>query len=93
MDIGSGGVYDSPMATDYYVKQFGFLFGGGRSGVLGVKAMQDNQDRFHRFHRVPLISRRLKEVSVERKTVELAPLRVESKSAKPLMFHRYMAVP
>ena len=35
-----GGVYDSPMATDYYVRQYGFLFGGGRSGLLGVRAMQ-----------------------------------------------------
>ena len=36
----SGGVYDSPAATDFYVRQFGFMFGGGRSGVLGLKAMQ-----------------------------------------------------
>ena len=35
-----GGVYDSPMATDYYVRQFGFMFGGGRSGVFGLKALQ-----------------------------------------------------
>jgi hypothetical protein len=35
-----GGVYDSPAATDFYVRQFGFMFGGGRSGVLGLKAMQ-----------------------------------------------------
>merc|ERR1719500_1942071 len=31
-DVGKGGVYDSPMAQDYYVKRFGFMFGGGRSG-------------------------------------------------------------
>merc|ERR1712013_837379 len=31
MDVGKGGVYDSPMAQDYYVKRFGFMFGGGRS--------------------------------------------------------------
>ena len=40
----SGGVYDSPAATDFYVRQFGFMFGGGAgergSGVLGLKAMQ-----------------------------------------------------
>ena len=39
MDYGSSGVYDSPMATDYYVKRFGFMFGGGRSGMYGIKAM------------------------------------------------------
>merc|ERR1712154_315008 len=37
------GVWDSPMATDYYVRQFGWLFGGGRSGVEGVNAMVSNR--------------------------------------------------
>merc|ERR1712099_134713 len=32
--------YDSPMAQDYYVKRFGFMFGGGRSGMYGLKALQ-----------------------------------------------------
>ena len=40
MEIGKGGVYDSPMAQDYYVKRFGFMFGGGRSGMYGLKALQ-----------------------------------------------------
>merc|ERR1711962_1691019 len=40
MDVGKGGVYDSPMAQDYYVKRFGFMFGGGRSGMHGLKALQ-----------------------------------------------------
>merc|ERR1711936_192535 len=40
MDVGKGGVYDSPMAQDYYVKRFGFVFGGGRSGMYGLKALQ-----------------------------------------------------
>merc|ERR1712001_98286 len=40
MEIGKGGVYDSPMAQDYYVKRFGFLFGGGRSGMHGIEALQ-----------------------------------------------------
>merc|ERR1712066_1136626 len=40
MDVGKGGVYDSPMAQDYYVKRFGFRFGGGRSGMYGLKALQ-----------------------------------------------------
>merc|ERR1712001_364535 len=28
------------MAQDYYVKRFGFMFGGGRSGMYGLKALQ-----------------------------------------------------
>ena len=40
MDVGKGGVYDSPMAQDYYVKRFGFMFGGGRSGMHGIEALQ-----------------------------------------------------
>merc|ERR1711884_707730 len=40
MDVGKGGVYDSPMAQDYYVKRFGFMFGGGRSGTYGLEALQ-----------------------------------------------------
>merc|ERR1712141_953315 len=40
MEIGKGGVYDSPMAQDYYVKRFVFLFGGGRSGMHGIEALQ-----------------------------------------------------
>ena len=38
-----GGVYDSPFATDYFVRQYGFMFGGGRSGLMGLKAMQVNK--------------------------------------------------
>ena len=40
LDLGSNGVFDSPLATDQFVKQFGFLFGGGRSGVSGLHALQ-----------------------------------------------------
>ena len=40
MELGKGGVYDSPLATDRFVRQFGFLFGGGRSGVKGIEAFQ-----------------------------------------------------
>merc|ERR1712058_207323 len=40
MDFGGAGVWDSPMAIDVYVKQFGWLFGGGRSGMAGIKAME-----------------------------------------------------
>ena len=41
MDLGEDGVYDSPMAQDYYVKRFGFMFGGGRSGMSGIKALRN----------------------------------------------------
>merc|ERR1712123_337621 len=44
MDYGRSGVYDSPMVTDYYVKRFGFLFGGGRSGAAGLAALQKTAD-------------------------------------------------
>eukprot|EP00090_Calanus_glacialis_P026655 TRINITY_DN4191_c0_g1_i15.p1 TRINITY_DN4191_c0_g1~~TRINITY_DN4191_c0_g1_i15.p1 ORF type:complete len:143 (+),score=49.01 TRINITY_DN4191_c0_g1_i15:150-578(+) len=44
MDYGRSGVYDSPMANDYYVKRFGFLFGGGRSGRNGLDALQQTAD-------------------------------------------------
>ena len=40
MELGKGGVYDSPLATDRFVREFGFLFGGGRSGVKGLEAFQ-----------------------------------------------------
>ena len=40
MDVGRAGVYDSPMATDFYVLRFGFMFGGGRSGMHGLEALQ-----------------------------------------------------
>ena len=40
MDFGGNGVYDSPLATDYYVQRFGFMFGGGRSGMHGLEALQ-----------------------------------------------------
>merc|ERR1711935_1127484 len=46
MDLGRSGVWDSPMATDKYVKQFGWTFGGGRSGVDGAEALKrSNWDR------------------------------------------------
>merc|ERR1712183_826077 len=50
MDYGSAGVYDSPMATDYYVKRFGFMFGGGRSGKLGLEALQVTTDHSYKSH-------------------------------------------
>merc|ERR1711989_214394 len=47
MDGGKGGVYDSPMAQDYYVRRFGFMFGGGRSGMYGLEALQQVEDPMH----------------------------------------------
>jgi len=96
MDLGAGGVYDSPMSTDYYVKQFGFLFGGGRSGMSGLKAMQENQDKYHRFILPNAYNARrsFKEVKSNQKMIELSPLMVDNQaSAKPTMFSRFMAVP
>jgi len=40
MDPASSGVWDSPMATDYWVKKFGFMWAGGRSGMYGLEALQ-----------------------------------------------------
>jgi len=40
MDYGGTGVWDSPMATDYWVKRFGFMWGGGNSGMYAIKALQ-----------------------------------------------------
>ena len=40
MDFGASGVWDSPMATDYWVKRFGFMWAGGRSGMHGFEGLQ-----------------------------------------------------
>ena len=93
LDIGAGGVYDSPMSTDIYVRQYGYLFGGGRSGFLGLKAIQESQDKFHKYH-APSLPRNFAEINRPKNAVELSPLMVESaQKAKPVMFHRFMAVP
>merc|ERR1712231_31230 len=47
MDLGRSGVYDSPMAQDYYVRRFGFMFGGGQSGMYGIEALQQVEDPMH----------------------------------------------
>ena len=86
-EISRSGVYDSPMAQDYYVRwgckhtiiimviiiiatiiiaiimvtimmitipfltrRFGFMFGGGRSGMYGLQALQQVEDPMHAFH-------------------------------------------
>lgn len=40
LDYGQAGVWDSPMATDYWVKRFGFMWGGGKSGVHAIEAFK-----------------------------------------------------
>jgi len=93
LDIGTGGVYDSPMSTDRYVKQYGYLFGGGRSGFLGLKAIQESQDRFH-IYRSPSLPRNFQGIRRPKNTVELSPLKIDSPTkSKPVLFHRFMAVP
>merc|ERR1712061_453968 len=44
LDFGSSGVWDSPLATDYWVKRFGFMWAGGRSGMHSLKALQKTAD-------------------------------------------------
>jgi len=47
MDYGGSGVYDSPMALDYYVKRFGFMFGGGWSGTKGLMAIKATSEQVY----------------------------------------------
>ena len=51
MDYGSSGVWDSPMATDYWVKRFGFMWGGGHSGLHGLEAFKVIISSFHLQHK------------------------------------------
>merc|ERR1712018_406114 len=44
LDYGRDGVWDSPMATDYWVKRFGFMWAGGRSGMKGLEALRKTAD-------------------------------------------------
>eukprot|EP00088_Acartia_fossae_P015754 TRINITY_DN1871_c0_g1_i1.p1 TRINITY_DN1871_c0_g1~~TRINITY_DN1871_c0_g1_i1.p1 ORF type:complete len:113 (+),score=33.26 TRINITY_DN1871_c0_g1_i1:113-451(+) len=93
MDVGTGGVYDSPFATDILVRQYGFMFGGGRSGLMGLKAMQERTNRMYKFPTYAYIKPRYQAVTVAPKSVELAPLVMKDKASQPKMFHRFMAVP
>merc|ERR1711973_936787 len=92
LDLGSGGVYDSPSATDVYVRQFGFMFGGGRSGLHGLTAIKKSQHKYHFLH-LPSLPRNYKEISVNTKVSELDPLKVEVTGSQPQTFHRFSAVP
>eukprot|EP00091_Calanus_sinicus_P011834 TRINITY_DN26705_c0_g1_i1.p1 TRINITY_DN26705_c0_g1~~TRINITY_DN26705_c0_g1_i1.p1 ORF type:complete len:111 (-),score=38.71 TRINITY_DN26705_c0_g1_i1:327-659(-) len=94
MELGKSGVYDSPLATDELVRKFGFLFGGGRSGVKGIEAFQDHNDPMPHSP-PPLVSKDVNLYHVKEKgIVELSPLMVENTNTrKPKMFSRFMAVP
>merc|ERR1711892_1202779 len=43
LDLGHGGVYDSPAAAQYWEERFGDLFAGGL-GVLGLGGIQEHID-------------------------------------------------
>merc|ERR1739838_880293 len=96
LELGKGGVYDSPLATDRFVREFGFLFGGGRSGVKGIEALQDHNDPMphHPDHSAGVTSHRDMSHNMGKKMVELSPILVENtKTRKPKMFSRFLAVP
>merc|ERR1712130_818037 len=98
MDVGKGGVYDSPMAQDYYVKRFGFMFGGGRSGMYGLKALQADGLVAQKQEVKPAVQMRNSVDTYNRyrsqpllrakPMVELAPKRMSS-----TYFNTFMAVP
>merc|ERR1712018_285389 len=97
LNHGRAGVWDSPLATDQYVQQFGFLFGGGRSGVRGIQALQTSA--------TPLVSvstssvpklARISSLGHGLRTVkELDPLTVSVTGGKggKVVFSRFAAVP
>ena len=53
MELGKSGVYDTPLATDQLVREFGFLFGGGRSGVQGIQALQVSYEKVKILYPLP----------------------------------------
>jgi len=93
MDIGTGGVYDSPFATDYFVRQYGFMFGGGRSGLMGLKAMQSRTNKMYKFPSYAYTRPTYQPLTFAHKNMELAPLVMKTESSKPVSFNRFMAVP
>ena len=54
MDYGSSGVWDSPMATDYWVRRFGFMWGGGQSGLHGIQAFKVGPGNISSWKQKPL---------------------------------------
>ena len=91
LNKGRAGVWDSPSATDHFVQRYGFLFGGGRSGVHGLRALQSlRQDRASPaiLAARPLRSERLLGGQ------ELEPLTLTpSQAGAKLVFNRFRAVP
>jgi len=98
MELGRSGVYDSPMAQDYYVRRFGFMFGGGRSGMYGLEALQQVEDPMHLHSRHSSPSHHHHQhhhhqAKQEKAMVELSPIVMKSKDRQPKQFPRFMAVP
>merc|ERR1711874_303872 len=97
MEIGKGGVYDSPMAQDYYVKRFGFLFGGGKVETKApAEEMRNSVDTYYKAVLPSKAKPHLRKLATqalqkEKAMVELAPKMIGE--SKPKMFHRFMAVP
>jgi hypothetical protein len=91
MDPGRSGVWDSPSTQDYWIKRFGFMFGGGRSGVKGMKALQESVARRSRGHHGSFFKTDLAPVEASPKAVRLLkekymdkdPERITSLSSKP----------
>eukprot|EP00091_Calanus_sinicus_P002033 TRINITY_DN12058_c0_g1_i1.p1 TRINITY_DN12058_c0_g1~~TRINITY_DN12058_c0_g1_i1.p1 ORF type:complete len:136 (-),score=44.38 TRINITY_DN12058_c0_g1_i1:109-492(-) len=95
LDLGSSGVFDSPLAADEYVRQFGFLFGGGRSGVQGLHALQD-RDTFQQApaFQEPSPGSTQPSVVEEKQMVELSPFTPDtSVGSSSKQFTRFLAVP
>merc|ERR1712183_532779 len=99
MELGRSGVYDSPMAQDYYVRRFGFMFGGGRSGMYGLEALQQVEDPMHLHSRHSSPSHHHHQhhhhqAKQEKAMVELSPIVMKSNfDRQPKQFPRFMAVP
>merc|ERR1711874_67602 len=91
MELGRSGVYDSPMAQDYYVRRFGFMFGGGRSGMYGLEALQQVEDPMHLHSRHSSPSHHHHQAKQEKAMVELSPIVMKSKDRQPKQFPRFMA--
>lgn len=91
MDPGRAGVYDSPSAQNYWIKRFGFMFGGGRSGVKGMNALQESVARRSRGHHGSFYKTDLAPLEASPKAIRLLkeeymdkdPERVTSLSFKP----------
>merc|ERR1712168_1291128 len=82
MELGKSGVYDTPLATDQLVREFGFLFGGGRSGVQGIQALQDHNDPMP--HSPPSLVDRVDNIFhvKEKGVVELSPIMLETSNTR-----------